>query len=249
VDPLSPLLFNLVGDVLTKMHKKAIGKGHIKGLLESWVPGGVLALQYTNDTLLFSICEPRSIRNLKIVLMLFENVFRINFNKSEFIPMNLDTDEIHEIAHILNCSTGQFPFKYLGVPIHFDKLKREDLQPMVDKLVKRVAGWRRRLLAYSTRLVLIKTCLASILVYLLSFIKFPKCAIKLIESQMAHCLWNNTSKCHRYHLASWLHVSMKKEFEGLGVSNLRELNLCLLGSWIKRYSVIDGKFWKMLIDA
>jgi hypothetical protein len=163
--------------------------------------------------------------------------------------MNLDTDGIHEIAHILNCPTGQFHFKYLGVPIHFDKLKREDLQPMVDKLVKRVAGWRGRLLAYSTRLVLIKTCLVSILVYLLSFIKFPKCAIKLIESQMAHYLWNNTSKCHRYHLASWLHVSMKTEFEGLGVSNMRELNLCLLGSWIKRYSVNDGNFWKMLIDA
>jgi hypothetical protein len=30
---------------------------------------------------------------------------------------------------------------------------------------------------------------------------------------------------------------------------LRELNLCLLGSWIKRYSINDGKIWKMLVDA
>jgi hypothetical protein len=113
---------------------------------------------------------------------------RINFNKSEFIPMNLAEEEIHEISHILNCPVGALPFKYLGVPVHFEKLKREEFQLIVDKLIKRVASWRGRLLAYSSRLTLIKSCLASIPVYLLSFIKFPKWEIRLIESQMAHCL-------------------------------------------------------------
>jgi hypothetical protein len=42
---------------------------------------------------------------------------------------------------------------------------------------------------------------------------------------------------------------MKKEFGGLRVPSLRELNICLLGSWIQRYSVDDGKFWKLLVDA
>jgi hypothetical protein len=42
---------------------------------------------------------------------------------------------------------------------------------------------------------------------------------------------------------------MKKEFGGLGVPNLRELNLYLLGYWIKRYSIDDGKIWKMLVEA
>jgi hypothetical protein len=32
-EPLSPLLFNLVGDVLNKMIKKAAGKGYVTGLL------------------------------------------------------------------------------------------------------------------------------------------------------------------------------------------------------------------------
>jgi hypothetical protein len=223
---------------------------HVKGLLEELVPGGVLSLQYADDTLLFSSCDLTKIRNLKVVLMFFERVsgMRINFNKSDFIPINLSSEQCHEIAHILNCPIGHFPFRYLGVPIHFDRLKREDLQTVIDTLI-RVAGWRGRLLAYSSRLVLIKTCLASIPIYLLSFIKFPKWAIKLIESQMAHSLWNNTSECHRHHLASWQHVTMKKEFGGLGVPSLRELNVCLLGSWIKRYSVDDGKIKKLIVDA
>jgi hypothetical protein len=41
-DLLSPLLFNLVGDVLIGMLKKASEKGYIKGILESFVSGGIM---------------------------------------------------------------------------------------------------------------------------------------------------------------------------------------------------------------
>jgi hypothetical protein len=71
------------------------------------------------------------------------------------------------------------------------KLRREDVQPLMDELIKRIAGWRGRLLAYSSRLTLVKTCLAIVPVYLLSFIKFSEWAIRFLESQMTHCLWNN----------------------------------------------------------
>jgi hypothetical protein len=41
---------------------------------------------------------------------------------------------------------------------------------------------------------------------------------------------------------------MKKEYGGLGVPYLRELKLCLLGSWIRRYSQDNEKIRKMLVD-
>jgi hypothetical protein len=115
----------------------------------------------------FSDIDPTYFRNLRIVLSLFENIsrMRINFNKSEFIPLNLDEELVHGVGHTLVYCLGSLPLKYLRVPLHFEKLKREDVQPLVDKLVKRMAGWRGRLLAYSSRLTLIKSCLASIPVY------------------------------------------------------------------------------------
>jgi hypothetical protein len=39
-----PLLFNLVGDVIAKMIKRASSKGHIKSILENFAPGGIMAL-------------------------------------------------------------------------------------------------------------------------------------------------------------------------------------------------------------
>jgi hypothetical protein len=135
-----------------------------------------------------------------------------------------------------------------GLPLHFDKLNRDDLHPVIDKLIKRAARWRGRLLAYNSRLALIKSCMASIPIYLVSFIKFPKRAIMLIETQMSKCLWNGDSEVHMYHLASWKHVAMKKEYGGLGVPDLRELILCLRGSWVRRYCLDSDKIWRQLID-
>ena len=49
-DPLSPLLFNLVADVFTRMLMKAADHNLISGLLRDVSPGGVISLQYADDT-------------------------------------------------------------------------------------------------------------------------------------------------------------------------------------------------------
>ena len=41
---------------------------------------------------------------------------------------------------------------------------------------------------------------------------------------------------------------MPKEYGGLGIPSLRDLNICLLSSWLKRYNLTDTKLWKALLD-
>lgn len=53
-----------------------------------------------------------------------------------------EEDRENEFAKIICCKRGSFPIKYLGVPLHFSKLKREDLQPVIDKVIRIIAGWR-----------------------------------------------------------------------------------------------------------
>ncbi|WVZ84785.1 LOW QUALITY PROTEIN: hypothetical protein U9M48_031774, partial [Paspalum notatum var. saurae] len=177
-DPISPLLFNLVVDVLTRMLFKE---------------AELVLLEYADDTILFSSLDTSCLINLKCILTLFERIsgMRINFNKSEIVTLNVGSEVAHEASHLLGCPVGSLPLKYLGVPLHFDKLYIEDIQPQVDKMMKGIAGWRGKLLSYGAHLVLIISCLANIPVYLLSFIKFPKWAIKLINTRMANCLWDD----------------------------------------------------------
>lgn len=63
---------------------------------------GVISLQYADDIILFSVPDEEQLKNLKGTLAWFEHIsgMRINFNKSELIPINLEQDDLHRIAHI-----------------------------------------------------------------------------------------------------------------------------------------------------
>jgi hypothetical protein len=127
---------------------------------------------------------------------------RINFDKNDLLTIGIDEKRVNEYFKIFCCKKSEFPVKYLGVPLHFTNLRQEDIQPIIDKIIKRIAGWKGRLLSCASRLILLKTCLASVPIYLMSIIKFPKWAITMINSQMSHFLWNNNEDCHKYHLAN-----------------------------------------------
>jgi len=49
-DPLSPLLFNLVADALGVMLQSAIDKGHLTGVLNDLIPGGVFHISNMQTT-------------------------------------------------------------------------------------------------------------------------------------------------------------------------------------------------------
>ena len=85
--------------------------------------------------------------------------------------------------------------------------------------------------------------------YLMSIIKFSKCAIQLINSQIGHFFWDNTEEKHKYHLANWQMISQEKECGGMGVPDLRDLNLCLLASWIPIYSLSEHDLWSKIINT
>jgi len=111
------------------------------------------------------------------------------------------------------------------------------------KSLKEFQVGRGDFLSYASRLTLLETCLASIPIYLMSIIKFPKWVVNMINSHMARFLWNNNEDKHKYHLAHWQLVAQKKELGGLGIPDLRNLNLALLSLRIFKYGLSKNAIW------
>jgi hypothetical protein len=44
-------------------------------------------------------------------------------------------------ADILNCATGEWPIKYLGVPVTGSKLHIIDWLPLDEKMLRTLDGW------------------------------------------------------------------------------------------------------------
>jgi hypothetical protein len=115
-DPLSPLLFNLVIDVFTRMIIKASSKCYITGLLSTLYPEGIVSLQYADDTLLFLDHDYKAVCHLKWLMVCFEKLSRvkINYSKSDLTPINLSKEDSNNYAKIFCYKLGTIPFKYLG---------------------------------------------------------------------------------------------------------------------------------------
>ena len=166
---------------------------------------------------------------------------KINYNKIDLITLGVDEEEKNALARLFCCKMGDLPIKYLGVSLHFNRLKREEIQPVVDKLMKRIAGWKGKLLSTAGKLTLLKSCLASIPIYLLSVIKFPKWSIESINFHMANFLWNDQEGNHKFHLSNFQSLAQRKDFGGWGIPDLGCLSMSLLAAWINTYHLCDGR--------
>ena len=96
-DSMSPLLFNIVADMLAVIIGRAKQHGHVEGLVPHLVDGGVSILQYADDTILFMEHDLAKARNMKLILCLFEQLsgLKINFHKSELFCFGKAKDEEH----------------------------------------------------------------------------------------------------------------------------------------------------------
>jgi hypothetical protein len=84
-DPLSAILFNVVGDAMSVMVKNAQQSGVLKGIVPHIQENGIAILQYADDTMFLLEEGFENARNLKFLLCLFEQMsgLKINFLKSE----------------------------------------------------------------------------------------------------------------------------------------------------------------------
>jgi hypothetical protein len=84
------------------------------------VDGDLSILQYIDDTVLFMEHNIEQAKNLKLVLCVFEHLsgIKINFHKSELFCYGEAKECENQYTELFGCGTGQYPFKYLGIPMH-----------------------------------------------------------------------------------------------------------------------------------
>jgi hypothetical protein len=67
-------------------------------------------------------------KNMELLLCVFEQLsgLKIIFHKSELFCYG-DAKECEEkYNELFGCGMGQYPFKYLGIPMHHKKISNED---------------------------------------------------------------------------------------------------------------------------
>jgi hypothetical protein len=90
-------------------------------------------LHYADGTLIILKADENQLLASKKTLQTFSAAtgLHINFEKSTFLPICVDSDHACHLASILECPASSFPQPYLGLPLSTTKLCTKDFQPMI----------------------------------------------------------------------------------------------------------------------
>lgn len=122
-DPLSPYLYILAADTLSKIFQKGRSVGVIQGLGPP-LPNNhyVSNCHYVNDTIIFLKADAINIESAWWILIPFETLFgiKVNYSKTSMYPIH--TNQIDD----------------LGLPLHTQQMTHLDWQFMIDKVEKKL---------------------------------------------------------------------------------------------------------------
>ena len=115
--------------------------------------------------------------------------------------------------------------------------------PILEKIERKLAGWKRMYLSKGGRLTLIKSTLSSLPTYFLSLFSIPTHVANKIERLQRDFLWGDS----KTHLVGWDKVCAPLENGGLGVRKLTTFNKALLGKWLWRFGIEETRLWRRVV--
>jgi hypothetical protein len=192
-------------------------------------------LLFADDTLIFCDADPTQLAHLRSVFLWFEAVsgLRINLGKSEMVPVG-EVPHMEDLALILGCKVAPLPMKYLGLPLGAPFKAKLIWNPIIERMEKRLAGWKRLYLSKGGKVTLIKSTLSSLPTYFLSLFPIPAGVAHRLEKIQRDFLWNGMGEETKLHLVSWSKICEPIQHGGLGVKDLQQFNKALLGKWLWR---------------
>ena len=250
-DPLSPLLFLVIMEVLSRMLRRTEEGGFIRGFCAGRTDEVCIShLLYADDTIIFCDAEPEQLLYIQMVLTCFEAVtgLRVNMNKSEMVQVGTVPD-FPRLAALLSCKIGTLPMNYLGMPLWAPHNALSMWDPILKKIERRLAGWKKLYLSKGRRLTLLKSTLSSMPTYFMSLFPIPVKVARRIEFLQRNFLWDGLGESYKHHLVAWNKVCSPIAQGGLGIRPLHLFNQALLSKWLWRFGREDTRLWKRVLVA
>jgi hypothetical protein len=136
---------------------------------------------------------------------------------------------------------------YLGVPLLANK--QEYFSLLLDRIYVRLNGWKAGLLSQTSKVVLIKALIESLLVYTMSSTFLPKGLIKQITKLIRGFFWNKNGSGRYLALVGWDKITLPKFKGGLGIIDLDCLNEALILKIVWKLAQQSDYLWAQVLTA
>ncbi|XP_062075598.1 uncharacterized protein LOC133779683 [Humulus lupulus] len=249
-DPMSPLLFVLIMEYLTRRLQLAALDPSFRfhpmcKILK------LINLCFADDLILFCKGTHSAVFTLKVALGDFSSAtgLTINSAKSQIFFGGVSSIVRTFISQEMNLMVGSFPLKYLGVPMRPTKWRHEDCDIILQKIILRLNSWSSRHLSYAGHMQLIHSVLFGLRNYWMSIFVLPQSVVKEIEKLCRSFLWGSAGLRSKPHLASWKKVCLPKAYGGLGFRDGALWNRAILAKYIWALSEQPEILWVKWVNS
>ncbi|XP_021764016.1 uncharacterized protein LOC110728682 [Chenopodium quinoa] len=243
-DPISPLMFVLVMEYLSRLLKKVGGLRKFK-FHQGCKKLGLTHLVFADDLMLFGHGDKQSFSLLIGALKTFEKVSGLIANSEKTVVYfgSMEDSMKQEILGNTGFIVGSFPFRYIGIPLNAKYMRISDFDSIIDKMLARITCWSSRNLSYNARITLINSVLISLHTYWAQCILMPKGVIQRITQLCRAFLWNGSAVLGGAPPIAWDWVCKPKRFGGLGIRDCNRWNKGALGKYVWKIAKKEDSLW------
>lgn len=162
-------------------------------------------LFFADDSLLFARANEAEAEIILNLLLRYQQAFVqvVNLKKSEVsFSANESVAAKESLRQKLGFNVVRSHVKYLGLPVIFGRKKKEVFSLVIDRVWKKVKGWKEGFLSRAGKEVLIKVVAQSIPTYIMSCYRLPDNCCKEIENILAKFWWGSNEGEKKIHWMS-----------------------------------------------
>ena len=118
--------------------------------------------------------------------------------------------------------------KYLGLPEHFGRRKKDLFTSIVDRIHQRALSCSTRHLSKAGKMTMIKSVLTAIPTYSMTCLQLPMSLFKRIQSVLTRFWWDGNDEKRKLCWVSWTNLTKSTADDGLGFKEIEAFDQAML---------------------